>query len=388
MSSPERNSAVPGPSASPSRCEHRASRSIFRRYAAQRRGLLAAALIGGFVAGIVYRLLADPAVERDLSNCLLSGLHGTGIALTAWAVHTGFASSARSSIGAALRRLPVAGEVLIRSLVMTAALVIAVISLQLVLYAGPQGLRWFTTDWFATTLPWIVAIGFGLSLVVGAITETGRLIGRPMLTSIVLGTYHRPAREQRIVMFLDIAGSTRLAEKLGELRVHDLITRFFFDIDEPITGHRGTVHAYVGDEVIVTWRVTGDPERDAQCMACFFAIERKMASLAADYDREFDVVPHFRAGLHAGPVIVSECGDTKRQLAYFGDTMNVAARLCEYCKAVDQRLVVSADLLRLVAIPADLWIGAGESIALRGRQQRVGAHAIQPSPSVVITSLQ
>jgi adenylate cyclase len=40
-------------------------------------------------------------------------------------------------------------------------------------------------------------------------------------------------------------------------------------------------------------------------------------------------------------VIVSECGDAKRQLAFFGDTMNVAALLCEHCKTADQRLVVS-----------------------------------------------
>ena len=52
--------------------------------------------------------------------------------------------------------------------------------------------------------------------------------------------------------------------------------------------------------------------------------------------------------LHAGPVIVSECGDAKRQLAYFGDTMNVAARLCEYCKGAKLGLVASAELLRLV----------------------------------------
>ena len=155
-------------------------------------------------------------------------------------------------------------------------------------------------------------------------------------TSVVLGTYHRPAREQQIVMFLDIAGSTRLAEEMGELRVHDLITRFFFNINEPISDHGGMVHAYVGDEVIVTWPVTGDPEGNARCLRRFFAIEHKVARLAADYQREFDVVPRFRAGLHAGPVIVSECGDTKRQLAYFGDTMNVAARLCEYCKVVNQ----------------------------------------------------
>jgi adenylate cyclase len=228
-------------------------------------------------------------------------------------------------------------------------------------------------------------VGFAVSLVVGVITEIGRLIGGPVLTSIVLGTYHRPVREQLIVMFLDIAGSTRLAEDMGELRVQDLITRFFYDIDEPISDHGGAVHAYVGDEVIVTWPVTPDRARNARCLACFFAIERKMARLAVDYDREFDIVPSFRAGLHAGPVIVSECGDAKRQLAYFGDTMNVGARLCEYCKAVNQRLVVSADLLHQVTIPVDLEVGDGESVALRGRQERVKAHAIlQPA---VITGL-
>jgi hypothetical protein len=59
--------------------------------------------------------------------------------------------SARSSFGAALGRLPVAGEVVVRALVMTAALTTAAISLQLVLYAEPFHLRWFTADWFTTT---------------------------------------------------------------------------------------------------------------------------------------------------------------------------------------------------------------------------------------------
>ena len=38
--------------------------------------------------------------------------------------------------------MPVAGEVVVRSLVMTAALTIAAVSLQLVLYAEPLQLRW------------------------------------------------------------------------------------------------------------------------------------------------------------------------------------------------------------------------------------------------------
>jgi class 3 adenylate cyclase len=257
---------------------------------------------------------------------------------------------------------------------MPAALVIVGVALQFILYAEPLGLHWLTVDWFTTTLPQSVA--FAISLVFGVVFEAGRLIGGPMLASVVLGTYHRPVREQQIVMFLDIAGSTRLAEEMGELRVHDLIIRFFFDIDEPISDHGGAVHAYVGDEVIVTWPVAAQPARNARCLACFFAIERK-TRLTPDYESEFGVMPRFRAGVHAGPVIVSECGGAKRQFAYFGDTMNVAARLYEYCKAVDQRLVVSRDILNQAAIPIDLRVDAGESAALRGRQERIEAHAIE-----------
>jgi class 3 adenylate cyclase len=69
----------------------------------------------------------------------------------------------------------------------------------------------------------------------------------------------------------------------------------------------------------------------------------------------------------------------ERQLAFFGDTMNVAARLCEYCKVVDQQLVVSGDLLRAIAIPPDLAIGEGKSIAVRGRRQQVAAHVVEPA---------
>jgi adenylate cyclase len=285
-----------------------------------------------------------------------------------------FAATAHSSIGAALRRMPLLAEVLIRSLVMTVVIVTVGLALQIALYWETLQLRWLTVHWFQTTLPWIVAIGLTLSLMFGVITETARLIGGPLLTSIVLGTYHRPVREQLIVMFLDLADSTSLAEKLGELRVHDLITRFFFDIDKSINDHGGSVHSYVGDEVIVTWPVTDDPARNARCLACFFAIDNKIASLSIEYKEAFETVPRFRAGLHSGPVIVSECGGSKRQLAYFGDTMNVAARLSEYCKVCGCNLIVSSDVLSHMMIPQNLQVSVGQSVALRGRNSLLEVH--------------
>jgi adenylate cyclase len=202
------------------------------------------------------------------------------------------------------------------------------------------------------------------------------MIGGRILGSFLLGTYHRPRREQRIVMFLDIADSTALAEQLGEVRVHDLITRFFSDIDQPIADQDGEVHAYVGDEVIVTWPLSEDPERNARALRCFFAVEERMIELAQSYAQEFGVVPRFRAGTHAGPVVVSECGVAKRQIAYFGDTMNVAARLCEHCKIAGETLVASADMLRSAAVPQGLSLGRHASLMLRGRRTPVEARAV------------
>jgi adenylate cyclase len=349
------------------------------RYAMRPPRLLPVILVAiiGMIAGITFRAYIDEAAERDLANFVRSGLHGVGIALAAWTVQIFFASNAQSSVGAALRRLPVLGELVVRSLVMTVVVVATGLILQAVLYAGSIGLHWLTPRFFTTQVPWIIASGLAISLIFGALTEAVHMIGGPMLTSIALGTYRRPTRAQLIVMFLDIADSTRLAEDMGELRVHDLITRFFFDIEEPIVDHGGTVHAYVGDEVIVTWPITPDRVRNARSLSCFFAIERKMAQLADNYRREFGVVPRFRAGLHAGTVIVSECGSAKRQLAFFGDTMNVAARLCEYCKTAGQHLVVSGDLLRQAAITPDLNVSAGNSVALRGRQESIDVHIVQ-----------
>ena len=165
--------------------------------------------------------------------------------------------------------------------------------------------------------------------------------------------------------------------------MHDLITRFFFDIDQPIAEYGGEVHAYIGDAVIITWPLSNGPERNSRPMQCFFAAEDRMAELAPTYAQEFGVAPRFCAGVHAGPIVISECGDAKRQIAYFGDTMNVAARLCDHCKAAEETLLVSADLLHAASVPPGVAIGAAGTITLRGRQTPVEAHAVRRSGSLV-----
>jgi hypothetical protein len=157
------------------------SRSNLLREA--RRRSLSLFIAVGFVFGVAYRAAFDPVDERSLANFTLSGIHGVGLSLTVLAVDTAFAAGARSRLGSALRRLPLAAEIIVRALVMTAALTVVGFLLQVLLWTETFHLRWVTPYWFTVELPRIVALVFGLSLVIGAAVEIRQLIGGPLLTS-------------------------------------------------------------------------------------------------------------------------------------------------------------------------------------------------------------
>jgi class 3 adenylate cyclase len=322
-------------------------------------------MVLGFMLGGLYRYLFDRPDEAELVNYLRSSLHGTGIALSGWAVQLYFTS--RSS--AWVRRWPLVVELIIRSVAMALVVATVTVALEAIVYTHGVDDHWLASDY-----PFIVGIAFDISILIGAIHELIRLVGGRVLVNVMLGRYRRPTREQRVLLFLDLAGSTTLAEQMGELRVQDLLTRFFFDIDEAIVSHGGEVHAYVGDEVIVSWPVSTTPRR--AYVDCFFAIEDRIAALADRYEAEFGLVPEFRAGIHAGPVVISECGDSRRQVAYFGDTVNVAARLQAHCKEAGRRLLVSGELVRLLPERTGLLVESLGPTELRGRAAPVELFAV------------
>src|SRR5260370_34859444 len=173
--------------------------------------------------------------------------------------------------------------------------------------------RPIAASWLMAECPRIIGILCVLPVVFGVIFELTRLIGGRVRLNVILGRYRHPTREERALMFLDLAGSTSMAEALGEVRTQELLTRFFFDIDETIVAHGGEVHAYVGDEVIVTWRFTTQ-DSGGRCLDCFFAVEDRIKERADSYRREFGSVPRFLAALHPGPVLITQCGDSRRQI--------------------------------------------------------------------------
>lgn len=211
-----------------------------------------------------------------------------------------------------------------------------------------------------------LAFSFAAALVFHFFLMLTRMLGQNVLGAFVTGRYHRPREEERVFLFADLVGSTAAAERLGNARFHRLLNDVIMDLTEPALEARGEIHAYVGDEVIVTWPLARGVQ-DAACVRCCFAIADRLATRRETYLRAYGMEPRLRMALHCGPVIAGEMGDMKRQIAFLGDAVNATARLEQACRELGRDLLISGDLLGRLRLPDDVAVESLGPIALRGR---------------------
>jgi adenylate cyclase len=315
--------------------------------------LISAAAGAGYVA-----ILSAVENEEIAPLALLRGaVYGTIIGGGVIAFHLYFV---QAEAGAWLRRLSFPVSLVFR---LVAAMLIMGVGLWLgyLLFQPPFSWRW---DWFGRDL----AFSFAVMLALIFVIQVRRLVGGRVLGNFVFGRYHRPVREERVFLFLDLADSTALSQRLGDVGVHSLISRVFFDIDAVIVGHGGEVHRYIGDEVVASWPLA-DCRHDGRCLACVLAIFDLIAARADGYRRRFGVVPAFRGGMHGGMVVAGQCGDSKQEIVYFGDTINTAARIGGECKRLDVPLLISSELLAALPLPQGVRAVSNGSVQLRGRDR-------------------
>jgi len=182
------------------------------------------------------------------------------------------------------------------------------------------------------------------------------------------------------LLFLDLEGSTRLAEELGSAHYFELLRRFVDDLTEPVLEAEGEIYQYAGDEVVITWPIEAGLRR-AHCVRCFFGIRATVARNADRYARDFGTVPRFCGGLHGGTVTGGELGDLRQQIVFVGDILNTAARLEEYAKRSSLDLVVSGALLERLALPAGIIAARCGELVLRGKEARVAAYSLTGTPA-------
>ena len=338
----------------------------------------------GALIGTVFGMAAGAAVlDPPLFGAALGALSGAIEGTTLMALIGGAEIFLpRTRIGRALERAPFLVTLAVK-LLAYGAVILLVVGGRL----GPRLASYTLGGEFAQAFDEQVRTRIPAALVVvvdgvfvsflALVRQLGDLVGsQRTLRDIVLGRYRRPRTEERFFLFVDIVGSTPLAERLGPASVHGFLDRVFQIVSDPIDDHEGDVYQYVGDEIVITWTLAGG-RSGARPIACYFAVKSALELAARDFKREFDAVPQLRAALHAGPVITGEVGGRRRAIVFHGDVMNTTSRLENATRDLGRPFLVSEDAMsHLDGKEAYKAVDLGPQ-QLRGRAAPVHVYAVE-----------
>lgn len=213
----------------------------------------------------------------------------------------------------------------------------------------------------------IIYIAFTLNFAL-IYSEITNYMGNNVFYNFLFGRYHHPNQEIRIFMFLDMKGSTTIAEGLGHRRYFDLIKAYYKDMTDAILATSGEIYQYVGDEIVISWKLEKGIQQN-NCIECFKKIEKSIQKNADYYKDSFGLIPEYKAGLHLGEVTTGEIGIIKKDIIYTGDVLNTTARIQSECNNYNAKILLSRSLLEKLNLNDTYKIERIGEIVLRGKAE-------------------
>ncbi|MES1222316.1 MAG: adenylate/guanylate cyclase domain-containing protein [Bacteroidota bacterium] len=230
---------------------------------------------------------------------------------------------------------------------------------------------------FSTFAFWSVGVYMAAIIVVSQFyTEVSESIGHGVLNNFFTGKYHKAIEEERIFLFLDMNSSTTIAENLGHVKYFEMLQEYYADLSEPIIKFSGEVYQYVGDEIIVSWKLANGLQNN-NCIECFFAMKASIINQENKYKERFGLLPGFKAGFHIGEVTTGEIGTIKKDIIFTGDVLNTTSRILGLCKIYKTDMLISADLVKKLQLSAQFQIKSFGENELRGRDEKIELFTIQ-----------
>jgi adenylate cyclase len=156
----------------------------------------------------------------------------------------------------------------------------------------------------------------------GAIVE--KILANP--DQIHLGGENQTAT----IMFTDIRGFTRMAEKMEPQQVVELLNEYFTEMTDLIFENGGTLDKYLGDGIMAVFGAPiTKPDDPARSVKTAIEMQRAMVRLNRDWEARGQPALRAGVGVNTGAVTAGNIGSTKRMdYTVIGDAVNLASRLC------------------------------------------------------------
>ncbi len=213
------------------------------------------------------------------------------------------------------------------------------------------------------------------SFLIVVLSQINSLHRKGELVNFVLGKYNTPREVERIFCFVDLKGSTTIAEKLGHFQIALFLKDYYSDITEALRKTNAQIYQYVGDEIVLSWSYKNGLKNN-NLINCFFQMREIIDSLKPKYMRKYGVYPEFRAGLHGGKVIVTWVGELKKEIVYVGDVLNTTSRIQESCKSIGKDFLISEELLKRINQLGKIKAAFVEETILRGKESQIKLYSL------------
>ncbi|WP_028134547.1 adenylate/guanylate cyclase domain-containing protein [Bradyrhizobium japonicum] len=179
-----------------------------------------------------------------------------------------------------------------------------------------------------------------------------------------------------VSLFVDMRGSTQLAEKRLPFDTVFIVNRFLGAVSQAVIENGGQPNQFVGDGMLALFGLTADPQT-----ACRQAL-KAASGIATQLDELNRLLSHdlrqpirFGIGIHGGEVIIGDIGYRDHIVfTALGDAVNVAARLQDMTKTLGCEAIVSDEISRSAGLADDAL--PHQEVAIRGRDEPLAVRVV------------
>jgi adenylate cyclase len=192
----------------------------------------------------------------------------------------------------------------------------------------------------------------------------GRHVG-PEVARLALEQGSGLTSEQRpaTAMFVDLVGSTALAEVLSPYEVVETLNAFFHAVTEAVGAEGGWVNKFQGDGALCVFGApAAQPDHAARALRAARSLRARLEQLSAVHPGIDGAI-----GISSGTIVAGNVGTEQRyEYTIIGGPVNEAARLTDLAKLRMGRVVASLSSVRRAGDEALHWTSVG-SVGLRGQ---------------------
>jgi len=154
-------------------------------------------------------------------------------------------------------------------------------------------------------------------------------------------------RQTVAVLFVDIVGFTRMAERIPPEAVASMLRQFHERMTAQIFACGGTVDKYMGDEVLAVFGLPQTGAADAaNALRCADLMIRSIDDWNAKRTNCGEPPLAIGIGLNYGPVVIGDVGGGQSlSFTVIGDTVNTASRLQRLTRSLATSLVAGDPLI-------------------------------------------